>query len=55
MEEKVYQLLKSIEQQRKEMNQLAKTYGMTSHCVVEASQKLDRLITELQTMKVAVK
>lgn len=54
-EDKVFILMKRIEEQRKVMNQLAKIYGLNSGNVVEASQKLDRLITELQSMKVVAK
>lgn len=54
-EDKVFILMKRIEEQRKVMNQLAKIYGLNSGNVVEASQKLDRLITELQSLKVVAK
>jgi len=41
-------LLKEIEQCRKEMIKLSIIHGLTSDVVVQSSQRLDRLINEYQ-------
>ena len=47
---RIVQLLKPIEQLRKELNQLAKHKPLTDPEVVKLSQRLDRLLNEYYRM-----